>query len=517
MVFLWSLRVMSLCQCCCVFLLSQVLKLRPPPIISKLSPKLDEDIEVEKEKENLPEEQPARVSVEKARSPEKMVSQSASASASASTSSTSSSSSSDASGLVHTLLSYIPFWRWTSTSSSQHHAAPAKHEPASASAPDLKRGKSLDISRETYALTRAEAPSDDAEFQFPKDRRFKRSISPSIRRMRAHPPPPAAAAAAEAPPAPVDDATAATDGLSSLIGYSRTHAKLKSRVDSESVQTAYSRSVSESVLEKGGRHSSHADSESSFVKSSTMTSESSDEGLEGTVQRVHRTKRRMSLHQSAFVHRVKLHPDDAAAATGSFQSLLSEDHVRWIQLSLPMRFRGCDWKLVYSVKVHGWSLRTLYSKSAALANESNGGACILVLKSDRGRIAGAFSPVPFEPHGRKYYGTGETFVFSIQPQQQNSAAAADGGLGFRVFRWSHENDYFLYSTHDALAIGEGALYLDSTLFSGSSKSCATFRNDKLVEEGDFEIDNLEIWSFTKSTDAAAEMICAACKSGGCST
>uniref|UniRef100_A0A3Q3BEY4 Nuclear receptor coactivator 7-like n=1 Tax=Kryptolebias marmoratus TaxID=37003 RepID=A0A3Q3BEY4_KRYMA len=80
---------------------------------------------------------------------------------------------------------------------------------------------------------------------------------------------------------------------------------------------------------------------------------------------------------------------------------------------MPARTQGYPWNLVYSTSIHGSSLKTLYRNMAGLDSP-----VLLVIKDMHKQVFGAFSSDPFRVS--KYcYGTGETFLFSFNPDFQN--------------------------------------------------------------------------------------------------
>lgn len=66
-----------------------------------------------------------------------------------------------------------------------------------------------------------------------------------------------------------------------------------------------------------------------------------------------------------------------------------------------------SWRLVYSPRVHGLSLKTFYRR---LENEQ--GPNLLLIQDHRGNVFGGFASVPWHSSDR-YYGNGESFVFKF--------------------------------------------------------------------------------------------------------
>ncbi|XP_014844692.1 PREDICTED: TLD domain-containing protein 2-like [Poecilia mexicana] len=159
--------------------------------------------------------------------------------------------------------------------------------------------------------------------------------------------------------------------------------------------------------------------------------------------------------------------------------LLDDFHLQKIAANLPPRTQGYPWHLVYSTINHGSSLKTLYRNMADLDSP-----VLLVIRDMHKKVFGAFCSDPFRVS--KYcYGTGETFLFSFNPD-------------FQQYRWSGENSYFVSGNWESLQIGGGgagfALWLDADLYHGASFSCPTFRNAPLSTNEDFIVQDVEVWT-----------------------
>ncbi|MED6271476.1 hypothetical protein CHARACLAT_020646 [Characodon lateralis] len=192
------------------------------------------------------------------------------------------------------------------------------------------------------------------------------------------------------------------------------------------------------------------------------------------------SKRRLSLCSS-----VESEVDDSEYQEDDFpvlsheSQLLDEYHLQKLVAHLPPRTRGYPWQLAYSTVIHGSSLKTLYRNMANLDSP-----VLLVIKDMHKKVFGAFCSDPFRVS--KYcYGTGETFLFSFNPD-------------FQLYRWSGENSYFVSGNSESLQIGGGgggfALWLDADLYHGASFSCPTFHNAPLSTHEDFIVQDVEVWT-----------------------
>ncbi|XP_019946536.2 TLD domain-containing protein 2 [Paralichthys olivaceus] len=199
--------------------------------------------------------------------------------------------------------------------------------------------------------------------------------------------------------------------------------------------------------------------------------------------RVMDSKRRLSLCSSedseAEEPEYQEEGDDALLMLSEQSQLLDDQDLEQLAAHMPARTQGYPWQLVYSTAIHGSSLKTLYRNMAGLDSP-----VLLIIRDMHKKVFGAFSTHPFRVS--KYcYGTGETFLFSYNPD-------------FKAYRWSGENSYFVSGKLESLQIGGGgdgfALWLDSDLYRGSSFSSPTFHNEPLSTKEDFIVQNLEVWT-----------------------
>ncbi|XP_068087569.1 nuclear receptor coactivator 7 isoform X2 [Hyperolius riggenbachi] len=160
--------------------------------------------------------------------------------------------------------------------------------------------------------------------------------------------------------------------------------------------------------------------------------------------------------------------------------LLDEMHIEKLAQRLPARVQGYPWHLMYSTQLHGTSLKTLYRNLASIDSP-----VLLVVKDMDNQVFGAYATHPFRLSDL-YYGTGETFLFTFNPD-------------FKVFKWSGENSYFINGDIASLELGGGGgrfgLWLDADLYHGLSNPCSTFNNEILSKKEDFIVRDIEVWTF----------------------
>lgn len=106
-----------------------------------------------------------------------------------------------------------------------------------------------------------------------------------------------------------------------------------------------------------------------------------------------------------------------------------------LEASLPTRFRGYDWQLLYSLAQHGSSLHTL------LRNAHGANPTLVVVETTRGDVFGGFTAVAWK-QSASYYGNGESFVFTCHPR-------------FERFPWSRKNAMYMLSTDQSIGMGGG--------------------------------------------------------------
>ncbi|XP_032399068.1 nuclear receptor coactivator 7 isoform X2 [Etheostoma spectabile] len=173
-------------------------------------------------------------------------------------------------------------------------------------------------------------------------------------------------------------------------------------------------------------------------------------------------------------------PVDALPMLSDASDVLQDTHIEKLACRLPARVQIYPWRLAYSTVKHGTSLKTLYRSLADVDSP-----VLLVIKDMDNQIFGAFSTHPFRV-SEHCYGTGETFLYSFCPE-------------IKVYRWTGENSYFVKGNTDSLQMGGGGgqlgLWLDAELYRGTTTKCATFNNQPLSAQQDFNIHSVEVWTF----------------------
>ncbi|GFR86342.1 TBC1 domain family member 24 [Elysia marginata] len=161
---------------------------------------------------------------------------------------------------------------------------------------------------------------------------------------------------------------------------------------------------------------------------------------------------------------------------------------------IPIRLTLKKLERLYFSDTDGTVLRTLYAKSQHAAHS------LLVIKATDGSIFGAFCSAPWSTRLEKigpnmsFFGTGETFIFTMYPSMKKFPwAGATGETRAQTY-----SDHFMAGDDDMLIIGSGngeAIYLDNMMNRCRSAHCDTFDNEPLCESEDFSCQVVEVFGF----------------------
>ncbi|KAM6910117.1 oxidation resistance protein 1a isoform 2-T2 [Xenentodon cancila] len=176
----------------------------------------------------------------------------------------------------------------------------------------------------------------------------------------------------------------------------------------------------------------------------------------------------------------ELEPETFKPNLRESSDLLEMDQIEKLARNLPPRTIGYPWRLAFGTSKHGMSIKTLYR-----AMQGQDTPVLMVIKDSDGQVFGALASEPFKVSDG-FYGTGETFLFTFNPE-------------FEVYKWTGDNMFFIKGDMDSLAFGGGSgefgLWLDGDLYHGRSHSCKTFGNPMLSKKEDFYVQDIEIWAF----------------------
>ncbi|EKE42806.1 hypothetical protein ENUP19_0319G0027 [Entamoeba nuttalli] len=156
---------------------------------------------------------------------------------------------------------------------------------------------------------------------------------------------------------------------------------------------------------------------------------------------------------------------------------LSIEEARLLNSFLPTRIGIIDLEVIFSTTVNGFSLTNLYYQCMSR------NPLILLIKA-KGKIFGAYMNDPITISS-KYYGNGETFLFSLNPPTKYPATM--------------KNTYFIQTDPARFVFGGGngvaGLSLDKELHCFNAK-VDTFDNNLFTNSSSFLIDRLEVWTPT---------------------
>jgi len=188
---------------------------------------------------------------------------------------------------------------------------------------------------------------------------------------------------------------------------------------------------------------------------------------------------RGSSHPKISQQALSLDLDCLPEVEGESESLRLED-IRRLGECLPSRLVGCAWRQVFCTDRHGFSLGSLYRKFQEETSPS-----LLVIEDTCDNVFGALVSCPIRQSDH-FYGTGESFLFTVRPS-------------WRLYSWAGDNQLFVRGTSSDLVIGAGdgqfGIWLDSGLYQGRTQSCQTYRNEPLASQGDFVVKSVECWTF----------------------
>ena len=169
---------------------------------------------------------------------------------------------------------------------------------------------------------------------------------------------------------------------------------------------------------------------------------------------------------------------------------------------LPDRIRLMQPRLLFTSNEHGTNLATLYAKCEQVEP-----TMILVKVANTGDLLGAYCSVMWHQRSRpgqkgvSYFGTGETFVFTLAPQVRcfkwvGCKQMADANARTSVSLLPH---MFQAGDPGSLLVGDGpAIRFTSDLQSCSSRPCTTFASPALAGSPEFDCALVEVIGFFTS-------------------
>ncbi|KAF8322248.1 TLD-domain-containing protein [Clavulina sp. PMI_390] len=195
-------------------------------------------------------------------------------------------------------------------------------------------------------------------------------------------------------------------------------------------------------------------------------------------------------------------PVELVGRNDTAQQVLTSEIAQAIRPHLPAFFRLTkQWSLLYSLDQHGISLATFYAR---VSPHCGLGGCLLVIRDSEDHTFGVWVGDGIRRSAsigssRGYYGSGDSFLWKEEHHQNRQDV--------KVYKWTGKNDYVALCEADYISFGGGdgryGLFLDSSLFDGSTAPCPTFGNAPLCGSPDasgtvrFECVGLEAWGILR--------------------
>jgi hypothetical protein len=184
---------------------------------------------------------------------------------------------------------------------------------------------------------------------------------------------------------------------------------------------------------------------------------------------------------------VGLNDKPAREFKGRFLLLAHPDWAFQIKEMLPLQYRFCEMRLLFSPKIHGISIPAFYRRVDSMPFPS-----IMILKDSLQKnccVIGAFCQSPWTlSNSRRFFGSCENFVFSL---------SKNGKPKLEVFSsYSAKNRFFQFSDDRRIIIGSGgAISVFDDWLRGSSRPCETFNTvESLTCTSEFVLGDIEFWA-----------------------
>lgn len=165
--------------------------------------------------------------------------------------------------------------------------------------------------------------------------------------------------------------------------------------------------------------------------------------------------------------------------------ILTEKKLIEIHSHLPYYHQYKNLKLLYSMDTDGTNIQTIINKCSGYENS------ILIAKSEKYEIFGAYLSESLRILYNDFYGTAETFIFTFFDTDR-----------IRVYPATRENENYIYTDEDKIAFGctdenFGLSFENHFNYCFTGKT-TTYNNPPLVKENvnNVKIINCELWAFS---------------------
>eukprot|EP00808_Paulinella_micropora_P021663 g38878.t1 len=160
-----------------------------------------------------------------------------------------------------------------------------------------------------------------------------------------------------------------------------------------------------------------------------------------------------------------------------YSDMMTMDQLKWIITQhCPQRFQVARWRCLYSITRHGRRLKTFFDRVETSP------FCLMVFRDNNKKVFGAFTTEVWDPDRETHFGTGENFVFTLDP--------------LKVYKWSEKNDFFQKVFPTSIGIGGGgsvAIEIDKNFRTGRSGPCQTFDSPMLSSTPEWQCWDFEVW------------------------
>lgn len=155
-----------------------------------------------------------------------------------------------------------------------------------------------------------------------------------------------------------------------------------------------------------------------------------------------------------------------------------------IRQNLPKLYQHNLWQLQYSRLRDGMSYNTAYRQC------NDRGPVVILIRDTEGVTFGGFYSESLTKATNKYVGTGESFLFKF-----------DNNNELIKYESTFSNGFYCICDNDGIGMGAdpfAGLQISNNLKQGYSHKCKTFDNEILANSKSFQIYKLEIWGFQQS-------------------
>eukprot|EP01114_Cavostelium_apophysatum_P015759 TRINITY_DN4362_c0_g1_i7.p1 TRINITY_DN4362_c0_g1~~TRINITY_DN4362_c0_g1_i7.p1 ORF type:complete len:1005 (-),score=255.46 TRINITY_DN4362_c0_g1_i7:64-3078(-) len=170
-------------------------------------------------------------------------------------------------------------------------------------------------------------------------------------------------------------------------------------------------------------------------------------------------------------------PEISEEYLSSHNGIMTKEQFHELLNLVPASHKHSEPVRIFCTYVDGFNLSLLVERCA------DAHPTILVIKTESGRIFGAYVTVPWEETSTSR-GTGEMFLWIIHPY-------------VKKFRWTQADNLFMIVEPKRLVFGGNGLILDDELHNSYSQRSRTYNNDPLAEELDFRCLNAEVYTFKR--------------------